>query len=307
MEIWSSWLTIDVLRMAGHPSHYSDGTPLFRAPDDVADTQVVVLDDYPDGPYFDLWTLFAGRRPVRLRELITNKPAAAKTVNGSGSTIIVPLAGGSNPLWQNDWEIRDCTTGVTLSTFVQRVLGFYGVANEQKRGPEEDIVVTFVDRRASRRLIHQTGLFATLKNRTPNVSIQLVDFAALPFVDQLRIARETDVLVGVHGAGLTHMMFMPAGAGAVVEIQPAELNHVGFRNLAAMRQLNYFHVHAASVLQYNKRGDSDAMPPNARNAIRGRDSWQANDITIEPERFLEVISTAIKSIYSQGRRNFDII
>lgn len=91
-----------------------------------------MLDDHPDGPYFDLWTLFAGRRPIRLREMIASEPSADETLNGGGNNVIIPLAGGSNPLWQNDWEIRDCTMGATLSTFIQRILGFYGIADRPK-------------------------------------------------------------------------------------------------------------------------------------------------------------------------------
>lgn len=73
-----------------------------------------------------------------------------------------------------------------------------------------------------------------MKERTPRVAIRLVDFATLSFADQIRVARATDVLVGVHGAGLTHMMFMPLGAAAVVEIQPAELDHIGFRKTSQL-------------------------------------------------------------------------
>ena len=29
------------------------------------------------------------------------------------------------------------------------------------------------------------------------------------FVDQLAIIQDTDVLIGIHGAGLTHLMFLP--------------------------------------------------------------------------------------------------
>ncbi len=51
---------------------------------------------------------------------------------------------------------------------------------------------------------------------------------------------ETDVLVGMHGAGLVHALFLPAWAG-VVELYPAyqstRLRH--FRRLAAWRGLAY--------------------------------------------------------------------
>lgn len=63
-----------------------------------------------------------------------------------------------------------------------------------------------------------------------------------------------------------------------------------------MRQLNYFRVHATSVVQEDNHGQSHAQ-----------DTWQSKDIMIEQERFLEVVNIAIKSLYSQGPRNYDIV
>lgn len=37
------------------------------------------------------------------------------------------------------------------------------------------------------------------------------------FVEQLKIVQNTDILIGMHGAGLTHMLFLPAWA-AVFEV-----------------------------------------------------------------------------------------
>src|SRR5207247_10066129 len=56
----------------------------------------------------------------------------------------------------------------------------------------------------------------------------------------LALAIDTAGLVGMHGAGLVHTLFLPAGAG-VVELYPAytprRLRH--FRRLAAWRGLAY--------------------------------------------------------------------
>ena len=69
--------------------------------------------------------------------------------------------------------------------------------------------------------------------------------------DQLRIVQSTEVLVGLHGAGLDHIMFMPEGEGAMVEIQPAEQSttqhQAGYRNLAAMLGRKYLLAEAEIV------------------------------------------------------------
>ena len=38
-----------------------------------------------------------------------------------------------------------------------------------------------------------------------------------PFTKQLEVIRSTDILIGMHGAGLTHLLFLPAWA-AVFEL-----------------------------------------------------------------------------------------
>lgn len=54
----------------------------------------------------------------------------------------------------------------------------------------------------------------------------------VPFAEQVRIAAQADVLVGMHGAGLTHTLWTPPWAALV------ELFHCGdfrcYRNLAAL-------------------------------------------------------------------------
>lgn len=71
------------------------------------------------------------------------------------------------------------------------------------------------------------------------MNVQSIDFAAILYKDQLKIIQESDILAGVHGAGLTHGIFLPSGS-AMVEILPPGLNHKGFRNVASLRGHDYF-------------------------------------------------------------------
>ena len=97
MEIWSASMTFDALRLAPDPKNLDQ--PLFRHPIDSQDTQVVILDDHPDGPYFDLWKMFAQREPVRLKDLLAVQQFCGRDLEAEmAPDIIVPLAGGSNPL-----------------------------------------------------------------------------------------------------------------------------------------------------------------------------------------------------------------
>ncbi|KAI9730481.1 MAG: hypothetical protein M1818_008176 [Claussenomyces sp. TS43310] len=274
MEIWSLTMTLDVLRMT---SDSVEDAPFFTL-GDVENTQILMLDDEEEGPYFDLWTLFAKRPVVRLNDM-------------SGSTkfenIIVPLAGASNPLWQGDWETHTCEGSNLLRTFTHRVLSFYKI--DAWAPHEGDLVLTLIDRKESRRLIDCQSFLEELKAKLPHLKIQIIDFATISFAEQLRIVRETDVLVGVHGAGLTHGMFLREGS-VIVEILPDDLNHKGFRNLAGLVGSTYLSTHAS------KRPESENK----------RDDWHWGDVFLEKERFMDLMEVAVKVLYNTGSRNYDV-
>ncbi|KAI0481494.1 hypothetical protein F4859DRAFT_421753 [Xylaria cf. heliscus] len=324
MEIFSTYMTFDILRMPGGVS--KNQAPLFSDPRDSDDTQVVILDDRADGPYFDLWTLYARRRPLRLAELLDSQTAVK---NLASVNLIIPLAGSSNPFWQNDAQADQCTNSQTLNVFSRRVLEFYGVQGPSLRMPEKPIVVTFVWRRKHRRLKNENFLLAELGRRNPHISVQMIDFEAIPFSEQVRVAQESDVLIGIHGAGLTHSMFMRQGAGAVVEIQPEGLDHHGFKNIVGMRGLGYFRTHAKSILPESwSTGEADNMQKaesihdeferearreinwfttsRRRENIERREVWHFNDIEIEGGRFFEVAEAAIKYMYNKGPWSLDM-
>lgn len=81
-------------------------------------------------------------------------------------------------------------------------------------------VVTYIDRQfASRRKLPNTvheKIVSTLVN-APDIEFQHVQMEHMEFEDQVRVAQRTDVLIGVHGNGLTHTMFMKPN-GFVCEI-----------------------------------------------------------------------------------------
>jgi protein O-GlcNAc transferase len=276
MEIFSYTLTMDILRLS---SDESTGEPLFETIDEET-SQVVILDEAPEGPYFELWNLLA-RQPVQ--RLASLSP-------GCLTNVIIPLPGASNPLWQGDWVPGDCKDSKTLSVFVDRILNLLSFT--EVRDPSAPLTVTFIDRKGSRRLLNQESLLSTLRNTysSENFTLNIVDFASITLREQISIVRNTDVLVGVHGAGLTHGMFLPPRS-AVVEILPSELAHKGFRNLAKLRGHSYFREHA-------EKGGSEEE--------REKKDWQNENVVLEKTRFMELMDVAIKSMYHRGVLDPDV-
>ncbi|KAK6855708.1 hypothetical protein PG995_007859 [Apiospora arundinis] len=74
-EIMSLTYTMDVLRMSRDPQ---TGQARFSA-EDIPNTQIVIVDDLDDGPFFDLWHLVSDRPIKRLGELVKAEPEWLKT------------------------------------------------------------------------------------------------------------------------------------------------------------------------------------------------------------------------------------
>jgi EGF domain-specific O-GlcNAc transferase len=275
MEFSSLFMTLDVLQMTRNPA---TNKPYFSS-QDIDNTQVVILDDIADDPYMDLWTLFARKPIVRLNEINETMPALGN--------IIIPLAGGSNPMWSGDWELHSCDHSELMRVFTKRVLDFYKV-NDEPLAEDRPLVLTFIDRKEKRLLVNKAEYLETLKTKFPSVEIKAVNFATHSFVEQLKIVRGTDILVGVHGAGLTHGMFLPEGS-TMVEILPPGVGHKGFRNMAKLLGHNHFSSHGIAPPGQASTGD-----------------WKYDDIFLEEDRFMELMDVAIKSMYNRGLHNQDV-
>ena len=268
--------TLDVLRMSWDPA---TDAPLFTT-EDAANTRILIEDERDEGPYFSLWTMFAKPPIMRMSKISESNEYTENTEN-----VIFPLPGASNPMWQGDWEVHSCDHSALLSVFAKRVMDFYGVDRAVKKQDGSPLVLTFIDRREKRQLREKFEYVAELQRAYPGIEISMVEFAPKPMVEQLSIIRNTDILIGVHGAGLTHALFLSPGSAAV-EILPADFYHKGFRNLAHLLGHRYFSSHAVS------------------NGTKG--DWQQDDISFDEDSFMRMVGAAVVSMSNRGLRNDDV-
>ena len=73
-----------------------------------------------------------------------------------------------------------------------------------------------------------------------NVNVKAYQLDQFNMSMQLAIIAKTDILVGMHGAGLTHSMFLPKHAG-LIEFYPIywSSNNLVFKAIARFRNLHY--------------------------------------------------------------------
>lgn len=169
---------------------------------------------------------------------------------------IVPAYGWSIYFWTNVWKDEPCKEpSPLLLQFRQYVLGGLRLPVRWERWRAgTPIKVLFLSRTKSRRLNNQDELMKFLASysssdheqgsgRLTIISRMEVFESGIPFREQVRLIQETDVLIGVHGAGLTHAFCMAAGGG-VLELRDAQHHATAryFENWSAFSGLEYQHL-----------------------------------------------------------------
>ena len=86
-----------------------------------------------------------------------------------------------------------------------------------------------------RSLVNEAEVDAVLRE----LGFEKIYFEQIPFMEQVRLMRETAVFLGVHGAGMTNMLFLPEGA-RVVELLNEEHGDLCYFRLASCLGLPYF-------------------------------------------------------------------
>ncbi|KAI7286736.1 hypothetical protein KC343_g820 [Hortaea werneckii] len=265
MQVMSLWLTLEVLRTSVDET-VTPTRPFLNWQEDI-EAQIIILDDYDDGPFYEFWRMFGNGRPRRLHALDSEVSIYSKAV--------IPLPGGSNPMWEGDWTYLPCNESLLLRAFSQRILDSYTLP--QTTQDPTPLTLTLINRSGTRRLRNQDALLVRLQATFPDIRVRSVDLAALSITDQLWTVHTTNILVGVHGAGLAHGMFLPnEGTTTLVEILPPELDFFGFANMCKLLGHKYFSEHGVHMDGQDMSGD-----------------WHFDDVSIEEERFLSLIQEAI--------------
>jgi capsular polysaccharide biosynthesis protein len=87
-------------------------------------------------------------------------------------------------------------------------------------------------------MANEDEVVSVLQNKGNMMRVNILDLATMTFGDQLRAVRSSNILVGVHGAGLTSIMFA-ADEAVLVEIHPSYREDRHFRHIARFANKDY--------------------------------------------------------------------
>lgn len=110
-----------------------------------------------------------------------------------------------------------------------------------QEGPHETKVrITLLARNTKyRNIMNQDELVSALKTVGEyEVRLVVYKFREMPFLEQVKVSHNSDVFIGMHGAGLTHMLYQPDW-GSVIELFNCGDPNCYF-DLARLRGVKYF-------------------------------------------------------------------
>ncbi|KAL4228722.1 hypothetical protein ACF0H5_011765 [Mactra antiquata] len=92
----------------------------------------------------------------------------------------------------------------------------------------------------SRKIQNEDELLSTARTVLPGHNISWIQIEKLTMKNQLKIIANTDILIGMHGAGLTHTLFLPKHAG-LIEFYPEYWStaNAHFKAMARWRNIGY--------------------------------------------------------------------
>jgi hypothetical protein len=126
----------------------------------------------------------------------------------------------------------------SLSFWREKTLSFCKALFPQSL-KKKKVCVTYIKRNPPRCLTPELEkrMIAMIRS-IPHVTLKVLDFAKIPFTEQIRRIEDTDVLISVHGNGLSHLLFL-SQESYVIEIFPPNSMNVDYRLFADAKGVQY--------------------------------------------------------------------
>lgn len=224
---------------------------------DTSTQQVVLFDKFSNGPYIELiQKAYSPNNPVKRHTHYAGKKVRFKKLIfhlESNAGLIFPKVANPDPL--------RCYGASLFDAYRRFILNAFNLLHVQP--PVVPQVTLTLRHRAQHKNVgrvmsNEQEVVEVLK-RGNMMDLKVVDTATMSLTEQLTLIRATNVLVGVHGAGLMYIMFA-AEEAVLVEIHPSYRQDRHFRHAARMTGKIYMPVRATKRESCQGTSDSVTVP-----------------------------------------------
>lgn len=142
-------------------------------------------------------------------------------------------------LYYNTPLTPGCSKSGLFKAFSEHVMGRLGIIQERNlQNSSEPIRITLLSRGTKFRKILNENEITHALDTYPGVKLNVSKYSwDIPFIEQLKRSHNTDLFIGMHGAGLSHTLFLPDWANLFELYNCGDVNC--YRDLARLRGVSY--------------------------------------------------------------------
>ncbi|XP_055851500.1 EGF domain-specific O-linked N-acetylglucosamine transferase [Episyrphus balteatus] len=219
------------------------------------DTQVLIWESYPyESPFAETLKAFT-KNPIWNLDNVRGKVVCFKN-------LVLPLLPRMIfGLYYNTPIINGCEKSGLFRAFSEFITHRLQIPMHEKINSK--IRITFLSRKTKyRQALNEDELIAEISGNRDYFVRRISFERGMSFSDQLQIIRNTDILIGMHGAGLTHLLFLPNWA-TIFELYNCEDPNC-YKDLARLRGVSYITWKDKSKLQTKDEGSQQKGGAHAK-------------------------------------------
>ncbi|KAI2809919.1 hypothetical protein BLOT_001072 [Blomia tropicalis] len=256
------------------------------------DNQIIIWDSYPYRSNFkSIWEAFTSNPILSLNDL-GRKRICFKDVM---FPLLPRMIFG---MYYNMPLIPGCERSGVFRSFNRHLLLHLNISSTTEHLRNDPTMrITFIRRRTKyRQVLNEDKLIFAMKNELLNMNnlkfeIKSVDLNhQMPFLEQIAITSKTDILIGMHGAGLTHTLFQP-DYGLLFELYNCK-DVDCYRDLARLRGTHYLTWRNDSKLSFVEVDNE----PNEDRKKFGSSHAKFVNYRFDEKEFIQLILEAIEII-----------
>lgn len=175
-----------------------------------------------------------------------------------------------------------------------RLLAYRKFHHSLRTRVPEKLSVLYLNRNGGRRGVKNVDEILDYMRRSNRSELVVEENIPRTFEEQVRSVMSIDIYVSMHGAAMTHIMFMEP-FGALIEFNPPKFNEAYYRNMAGKSNLLFYGIYKTST-------DNMKYSMAERSTDKILNQW----ITVPLELFAKTFDLASKKVWDVKYKLCDI-